>query len=46
MNYSISTDKSKLDIDSIHNYLCNKSYWAKGRSIESVKKSIDNSLCF
>jgi len=46
MEYTITTDKSKLNIDAIHNYLCNKSYWAKGRSLESVSKSIDNSICF
>ena len=40
-----STDKSKLDIELIHNFLTN-SYWAKGRTIEVVKKSIENSLCF
>ena len=44
--YSISTDKSKLDIETIHNYLCNQSYWAKGRTIEEVKISIENSTCF
>ena len=42
----ISTDKKKLDIDLIHNYLSGESYWAKGRSKEVVKRSIDNSLCF
>jgi GNAT superfamily N-acetyltransferase len=42
----ISTDKSRLDIDLIHNYLSNESYWAKGRSIEKVKLSIENSICF
>jgi GNAT superfamily N-acetyltransferase len=42
----ISTDKSKLDIKLIHNYLSNDSYWAKGRTIETVVKSIENSLCF
>ncbi|MCF6348047.1 MAG: GNAT family N-acetyltransferase [Flavobacteriaceae bacterium] len=41
----ISTDKSKLDIDVIHTFLTN-SYWAKGRTIDQVQKSIDNSLCF
>ena len=46
MKYFISTDKSKLDIESIHDYLCNQSYWAKGRSLENVRKSIDNSICF
>ena len=46
MNYSISSDKSKLDVEAIHDYLCHRSYWAKGRSLENVKKSIDNSICF
>lgn len=46
MKYSISTDKSKLNVEAIHDYLCNKSYWAKGRSLEAVNKSIDNSICF
>lgn len=44
--YSISTDKSKLDIEKIHDYLCNQSYWAQGRTIEEVKISIENSTCF
>jgi GNAT superfamily N-acetyltransferase len=42
----LSTDKSKLDIKLIHNYLCNESYWAKGRTFVTVAKSIENSLCF
>ena len=46
MEYSISTDKSKLNVNAIHNYLCNESYWAKGRSLENVIKSIENSICF
>jgi hypothetical protein len=46
MEYSISTDKSKLDIFAIHDFLCNRSYWAKGRSLENVKKTIDRSFCF
>ena len=46
MEYSISTDKSKLNVNEIHNYLCHESYWAKGRSLESVIKSIENSICF
>jgi len=46
MKYLISTDRSKLNVEAIHDYLCHKSYWAKGRSMERVKKSIDNSICF
>lgn len=42
----VSTDKSKLDINLIHAFLSHDSYWAKGRSIDTVKQSIDHSLCF
>jgi GNAT superfamily N-acetyltransferase len=45
-SFYISTDKSKLDLDLIHRFLSGESYWAKGRSIDVVRKSIDNSLCF
>jgi len=44
--YSINTEKEMLDIDFIHDYLCNQSYWAQGRSRETVERSIHNSLCF
>lgn len=35
-----------LDINYIHNYLTNESYWAKGINLETVKRSIENSFCF
>jgi len=41
----ISTDKSKLQIEMIHQFLT-ESYWAKGRTFEEVKKTIDNCFCF
>lgn len=41
----ISTDKSKLDVNLIHNFL-RHSYWAEDIPIETVRKSIENSLCF
>ncbi|MEZ4805279.1 MAG: GNAT family N-acetyltransferase [Bacteroidia bacterium] len=41
----ISTDKSRLNIDFIFSFL-STSYWASERSLEQVKSSIDNSLCF
>jgi len=41
----ISTDNSLLDIEMIQSFLTN-AYWAKGRTIHDVQKSIDNSLCF
>jgi GNAT superfamily N-acetyltransferase len=40
-----SDDKSKLDTGLIYKFLTN-SYWAKGRTIEEVKKSIEHSICF
>ena len=45
-NFRINTDKSELDITTIHHFLSTQSYWAKGRSLETVKISIENSLCF
>ncbi len=44
--YLISTDKNKLDIELIHNFLTNESGWSNGIPIEKVEKSIDNSLNF
>ena len=41
----ISTDKSKLQIEMIHQFLT-ESYWAKGRTFKEVKQTIDNCLCF
>ena len=43
--YIISTDKSLLDIDVIHNYL-QTSYWAANRSREKTIKAIEHSICF
>ena len=43
--YRISTDKTKLDISVICKFL-STSYWANKRSLETVKKSIENSLSF
>ena len=44
--YLITTDHSRLDVALIHTFLSNESYWAVGRSVEVVKRSLDNSLCF
>ncbi len=44
--YVISTDRTKLDLRLIHNYLSTESYWAVGRPLELVTRSIENSLPF
>ena len=43
--YTISTDRSRLDLDVIHGYL-DRSYWAQGRPRERVAVSIAESLPF
>lgn len=45
-DFTISTDKSKLDVVLIHHYLCSESYWAKNIPVAVVKKSIEGSFCF
>ncbi|MEO5860252.1 MAG: GNAT family N-acetyltransferase [Pyrinomonadaceae bacterium] len=44
--YTISTDKERLDIAAIHQFLSEESYWATERSIEQTKTAIENSICF
>lgn len=44
--FLISTDKSKLDIESIHGFLSAKAYWSLNIPKERVQKAIENSLCF
>jgi|SRR5579862_70853 len=43
--FLLSTDPRRLDLNLIHGFLT-ESYWAKGIPIETVQRSIENSLCF
>lgn len=43
-NFVISMDKTKLDLKVIHQFLTD-SYWAKGRTLDEVICSIENSVC-
>jgi GNAT superfamily N-acetyltransferase len=45
-DYYITTDRDKLDMAVIHDFLSNHSHWSKGIPIETVRKSIDNALNF
>ena len=52
MNYSaakneftISTEKSKIDIEYVHDFLSG-SYWSAGIPVQTVKKAVEGSLCF
>jgi GNAT superfamily N-acetyltransferase len=44
-DFTISTDKKRLDREAIHAFL-RDCYWAKGIPREVVDRSIDNALCF
>lgn len=41
----VSTDKNKLDVPFIQNFLKDV-YWAAGRTMEEVQTTIDHSFCF
>ena len=44
--FSISTDRSLLDIDVIQDFLATESYWAQNRDIAKTLTAIENSICF
>jgi len=44
--YLISTDKSLIDFDLVHQYLSVDSYWAQGMPAGILEKVIENSICF
>ena len=44
--FEISTEKSRLDLDVIHRFLSEESYWANKRSLEQTQTAIENSICF
>lgn len=44
--FTISTDKLRLDIAVIHKFLSEESYWATERSMEQTQTAIENSICF
>jgi GNAT superfamily N-acetyltransferase len=44
--FTISTDRSRLDVEAIHRFLHEESYWARERTLEQTKTAIENSICF
>lgn len=44
--FLISDDKALLDIQAIHHYLSEESYWSEGIPLDTLINAIDNSLCF
>jgi len=44
--FVISTDKRRLNLQVIFDFLSHRSYWARGRTLDTISHSIENSLCF
>ena len=44
--FEISTDKQRLDVEMIHRFLAEESYWATTRTPVQTRTAIRNSLCF
>jgi N-acetylglutamate synthase-like GNAT family acetyltransferase len=45
-DYEISTDADRLDVEVIHRFLAEESYWSRGIPRPIVERAIENSLCF
>lgn len=41
----ISTERARMDVDAIHRYLSEESYWAKGIPRDVVERAIAHSSC-
>src|SRR3569832_1818175 len=44
--YTISTERERLDLSVIHRFISEESSWGKGRPPEVVRKSVENSFPF
>ena len=44
--YTISTERERLDLEAIHRFISVDSYWGKGRPLEVVRRAVENSLPF
>ncbi|MDQ6787018.1 MAG: GNAT family N-acetyltransferase [Acidobacteriota bacterium] len=44
--FTISTNRARLQTDAIHKFLTEESYWAKERTLEQTETAIKNSLPF
>lgn len=45
MAYEITDDPGRIDVDVVHRYLCDESYWAAGRPREVTERAVAASLC-
>jgi GNAT superfamily N-acetyltransferase len=38
--YELDDDATRVDVDAVHDYLANESYWAEGRARETVERLV------
>ena len=43
--YVVSDDPARLDVDAIHRFISEESYWGRGRARAITERSLANSLC-
>jgi GNAT superfamily N-acetyltransferase len=43
--YTITTDKNLMNVNDVHKWLSEESYWVKDIAFETVKTGFDNSFC-
>lgn len=43
--YTLSSDPARMDLEAIHRYLSQESYWARGIPRETVARSLQHSIC-
>ena len=44
-DFFISSDKAKIDVETVYQFLDKESYWSKGIPFETVRTSIEHSIC-
>src|SRR5260370_21203089 len=45
-DFVISTDRARIDVETVHRYLNAESYWAAGIPLDVFQRSIEHALCF
>jgi GNAT superfamily N-acetyltransferase len=38
--FELDDDRERVDVEAVHRFLCNESYWARGRSRQEVEKTV------
>lgn len=46
LGYSVSTDRARIDMDRVHEYLSRDAYWSTGIPRDVLEVAFANSLCF